>query len=260
MTGRLSVCWWSGIRDSCSTWASPSESQLAKFARFSANPYQQKFLAVLDEMDRQIGRLVDEIDRMGLAENTLLVVTSDNGPTAWPRYYSEGVYPPGSTAGYRGRKWSLYEGGIRIPLIARWKGRIAPGQVDSTTILGSVDFFPTFCAMAGVAPPPGVEFDGENLSQALLGEPAQRSRPLLWEYGRDETFLKPGLASDQSPNLAIRDGRWKLLVNADGSRMELYDFESATDERENVAARHPDVARRLSSRLLEWRKSLPVLE
>ena len=236
----------------------PSEEQLAPFARFR-NPYVAKFYAVLTAMDREIGRLIDAIDELGLADDTLIVLTSDNGPTAWPRYYSEGYDPPGSTAGFRGRKWSLYEGGIRMPLIARWKGRIPPRTLDDRSILGAVDFFPTFCALAGVTPPE-VEFDGEDRSAALLGEPTERTRPLIWEYGRDPSFLQPFLESDRSPNLAVRDGRWKLLVNDDGSSLELYDFSESTDERENVAERHPKTAERLSRLLLEWRRSLPVLD
>jgi len=236
----------------------PSDETLAQYAQFSANPYVQAFYAVLDEMDRQIGRLVDEIDAMGLGERTLIVVTSDNGPTAWKRYYDEGYEPPGSTGGFRGRKWSLYEGGIRMPLIARWTGKIAPGQVDEESVMGGVDLFPTFTSIAGLAAAGG-EFDGEDMSGPLLGTPAQRTKPLIWEYGRDETYLRPGAESDQSPNLAIRDGRWKLLVNADGSGLELYDFEASSDERENVAEANPEVAERLSQQLLGWRVRLPRL-
>ena len=236
----------------------PSKEQAAKYAHLSSDPYLRDYYAVLDPMDEQIGRLVEAIDGMGLAENTLIAVTSDNGPTAWPRYYQEGYEPPGSTAGSRGRKWSLYEGGIRMPFIARWKGKIPAGRVDESTILGAVDLFPTFCALTGVAPPEAA-FDGEDMSRAILGEPRQRSKPLLWDYGRDDTYLKPGNKDDQSPNLAIRDGRWKLLINADGSRLELYDFEASTKERENVAAQHPEVAERLSKQVLAWRRSLPAL-
>ena len=191
-----------------------------------------------------------------MAQRTLIVVTSDNGPTAWARYYNEGRQPPGSTAGYRGRKWSLYEGGIRMPLIVRWKGRIAPRQLDEQSVVGAVDLFPTFCTLAGVDPPE-VDFDGEDKSTAFLGTPQSRQKALIWEYGRDETFLQPGLEDDRSPNLAIRYGRWKLLVNDDGSGLELYDFDQATDERENVAERHPMVAEKLSQQLLEWRRGLP---
>ncbi len=237
---------------------SPSPEQAARYARLSDDPYLRDYYAVLDAMDEQIGRLIDAIDSMGLAENTLIALTSDNGPTAWPRYYEEGYEPPGSTAGFRGRKWSLYEGGIRMPFIARWKGKIPAGRLDETTILGAVDLLPTFCAMAGVEPP-RASFDGLDMSAAMRGRPQMRSRPLYWEYGRDETYLQPGEQSDRSPNLAVRDGRWKLLMNADGSRIELYDFDASTDERDNVAAQYKGVTTRLSRMLLNWRRSLPEL-
>ncbi len=237
----------------------PRDDQLEKYERFKANHYVQKFYAVLVEMDRQIGRLVQAIDALSLAERTLIVLTSDNGPTAWRKYYREGFDPPGSTAGYRGRKWSLYEGGIRMPLIARWKGRVPAGRINETTILAAIDLFPSFCALAGVETPE-VAFDGQDMSDALLGGRRQRTRPIYWEYGRNETYLRPGLESDQSPNLAIRDGDWKLLVNADGTGAELYDFRVGTSERKPVTARYPDVARRLAEKLLLWRRSLPVLE
>ena len=92
----------------------------------------------MDEMDRQVGRVIDAIDEHGLAEQTLIVVAGDNGPTAWPRYYKEGLEPPGSTAGLRGRKWSLYEGGIREPCIVRWKGTAPAGLVNTKTVLAGV--------------------------------------------------------------------------------------------------------------------------
>jgi len=237
----------------------PSQEMLAKYERFKANPYVQRFYAVLDEMDRQIGRLLDTIDELGLAGRTLVMLTSDNGPTAWPRYYKEGYEPPGSTAGFRGRKWSLYEGGIRMPLLARWKGRIPAGVVDRQTVMGSVDLFPTFCKLAGVKPP-AADFDGQDMSAALLGKPQKRERPLYWEYGRDKTYLKPGLPKDQSPNLAIRDGYWKLLINYDGSRLELYNLDADPHEQHNVADQYPKVARRLSKMVIQWRQSLPTLE
>jgi len=236
----------------------PSAAMLEKYHRFAANPYVQRFYAVLDEMDRQIGRLVEAIDSLGLAERTLIVLTSDNGPTAWPHYSKQGFDPPGSTAGFRGRKWSLYEGGIRMPLVARWKGTIPAGVVNHQTVMSAVDLFPTFCKLAGVDPP-AADFDGEDLSAALLGGSPRRKKPVYWEFGRDATYLKPADPHDQSPNLAIRDGRWKLLINADGSGLELYDFAADTSETNSVAAEHPEVAERLSKLLLAWRRTLPVL-
>lgn len=232
----------------------PKPELLEKYAAFSKNPYVQKFYAVLDEMDRQIGRLMEAIDGMGLGDDTLIVLTSDNGPTDWPKYYREGFDPPGSSGPFRGRKWSLYEGGIRMPLIARWKGRIPAGRVDEATVIGAVDLFPTFCGVAGIPAPEG---DGEDMGRALLGTPATRSRPLLWEYGSFAPTLPPGKREHRSPTLAVRDGRWKLLVNADGSRRELYDLGADPAESRNLADAERATADRLAKTVLDWRRSLP---
>lgn len=236
----------------------PKPELLKKYERFSANKYLQQFAATLDEMDRQLGRLIDAVDAAGLGEKTLFVLMGDNGPTAWPYYYKEGLEPPGSTAGLRGRKWSLYEGGIREPLVVRWKGRAPAGRVNRETVASTVDLFPTFCRLAGVKAP-AVEFDGEDMSAAFLGKPQQRKKDLLWEYGRDATYQRPGKADDVSPNLAIRSGDWKALVNDDGSSLELYNLGRSPVERTNLAAQQPAVAKKLADRVMAWRKSLPVL-
>lgn len=236
----------------------PKPGLMAKYSRYSANKYLQQFYAVLDEMDRQIGRLIDVVDQEDLGKETLIVFLGDNGPTAWPYYYKEGLEPPGSTAGLRGRKWSLYEGGIREPLILRQTGRIPAGRVDHKSVISTLDFFPTFCRMAGVTPP-AVKFDGEDRSEAFLGRPRERRSDLFWEYGRDETYPYPGMKWDRSPNCAIRSGNWKALMNADGSGLEVYDLSRGEVERENRADADPRRTRALSQRLLDWRRSLPVL-
>jgi arylsulfatase A-like enzyme len=236
----------------------PKPELMAKYSRFSGNKYLQQFYAVLDEMDRQIGRFIDAVDQEGLANDTLIVFIGDNGPTAWPRYYKEGFEPPGSSGGLRGRKWSLYEGGIREPLIVRQTGRIPAGKVDRRSVVSSVDFFPTLCRLAGI-PAPAANFDGQDLSAAFLGRPRASRSDLYWEYGRDETYPYPGTRWDRSPNCAIRSGNWKALVNADGSGLELYDLERSPVERDNLAMKEPGRARELSDRLLAWRRGLPAL-
>ena len=236
----------------------PKPQILEKFAAFASNPYRQKYFAVIDEMDRQLSRLFRAVDDLGLGERTLLVLASDNGPTAWKRYYDEGYDPPGKTNGLRGRKWSLYEGGIREPLIARWTGTVPAGVTNASTVVNAVDLFQTFCALAGVDAP-DADFDGVDMSEAFLGERPERDRPIFWEYGRDPSYLRPGLESDRSPALAVRDGNWKLLMNTEGTGVELYDFRESYDETVNVAADHPGVARRLRGMLMDWWRSIPRL-
>jgi arylsulfatase A-like enzyme len=242
----------------------PSKAQLeavpAQVDR--ANPQQwRKFFAVLKAMDKQIGRLTDAIDRMGLAEETLIVLTSDNGPTAWQRYYrgdkGEGS-APGFTDGLRGRKWSLYEGGIRMPLIVRWTGHTPTGKVNKTTVGAAVDLLPSLCAIAGVELPADYRSDGVDLSREMLGRAETvRARPLFWEYNSLGGNIQPGLKQDRSPVLAMRDGDWKLLTNADGSNTELYNLATDRDESENLADRYPRRTTRMKGRLLDWYRSLP---
>jgi arylsulfatase A-like enzyme len=224
----------------------PKPELMKKYAKYSANKYVQQYFATIDEMDRQVGRLLEHLDN-----NTLVVLLSDNGPTAWPRYYKEGLEPPGSTGGLRGRKWSLYEGGIRVPMMARLPGRIPAGRVDSTTVLSSLDLFPACCRLANI-PAPQIQFDGEDLSQALLGHASARKTDLFWDYGRDRTYLRPGQEHDQSPNLAIRSGDWKLLMNRDGSSVELYNLTRSPSEQEDLAGEQPARVRKLSKRLRGW--------
>ncbi len=220
-------------------------------AQKEKNPNVAKNLKpVMSEMDRQIGRLMDGLKELGIDNRTLVIFTSDNGP-----------YPhlPGRTIDYRGCKFSLYEGGLRLPFIARWPNVVPADMTDTQTVLGSVDMFPTLCHIAGAEPPRDVAFDGIDRSEALLGNPLPtRDRPLLWEYGRNEKFFGyPKLPGDRSPNLAIRDGGWKLLVNVDGQGTELYDLATDRSESKNVAKDHPEEAARLKSALLKWRQSLP---
>jgi arylsulfatase A-like enzyme len=223
----------------------------------SDNPWQHKFFAVLKEMDRQIGRLVDEIDALGLAENTLIVFTSDNGPTDWPKYYRDNSGgPPGFTGPFLGRKWSLFEGGIRMPFIARWKGRIPEGIVDKSSMMGGIDLSPTFCSLAGVQVPQSEKLDGIDCSAVLLGKPEARPEPLYWQYGAPHAVLKPGKLEYQSPSFAIREGNWKFLINPDGSGARLFNLITDPGEQVNVLELEPARVAMLHKKLGRWAESL----
>jgi len=215
---------------------------------------EAKFFAVLAEMDRQLGRVFDELRRLGIEERTIVVLASDNGPTDWPRYYEAGIKPPGSAGPFRGRKWSLYEGGIRMPLIVRWPDRVPAGHVDSTSVIAAMDLVPSLARLAGVTPAPGL--DGEDASRAIRGETrsVRRARPVYWYYPNDIT---PGNAAFVTPPLAVRDGRWKLLVREDGSGAQLYDLAADPAETSDVGAAHPEIVRRLAGDVVAWRRALP---
>ncbi|MCC6857068.1 MAG: sulfatase-like hydrolase/transferase [Bryobacterales bacterium] len=211
------------------------------------------YYGVLTYMDRQVGRILDALGRLGLADNTVVIFSSDNGPeSGLIPFISQ--YGTATTAGpFRGLKRSLYEGGIRTPFIVRWPGHAPAAKVDNDTVIGGVDFLPTVCKLAGVPLPAGLSLDGEDLSPALLGKPRRRTRPLLWE----NRFPVYGHILDMSPMLAIRDGNWKLLLNPDRSRVELYDIPRDPTEMNNLAERNPAVVKRLSGRLLAWQAALP---
>ena len=213
----------------------------------------QVYYGVLTNLDKQIGRILDKLDQLGLSENTVVVFSSDNGPENSIIPFTSHYGGAASTGPFRGVKRSLYEGGIRLPLIVQWPGKTPAGKVDDATVFGGVDFLPTVCHLAGVKLSAGMTLDGENLSGALLGKPATRQKPLMWEW-RGPVY---GSVLDSAPMLAIREGKWKLLMNPDRSRVELYDIPGDPSEVDNLADREPAVVKRLSNQVLTWQKTLP---
>ena len=213
---------------------------------------EANFKPVLDEYDRQMGRLFAGLKRLGIDSNTIVIFSGDNGPLP--------TYDQRRTAGLRGSKLSLYEGGTRLPLIVRWPGRTPAGRVNEQTVINAVDLLPSLCRLAGAKVPDDLatRLDGEDLSAAFTGATPLRSKTLFWEYGRNETaFNFPPNARNRSPNLAVREGDWKLLVNADGNGAQLYDLSADPKEQNDLAAEQKEVAARLSAAALDWRKSLP---
>lgn len=234
------------LDDTHAPWVPSAHDQARK------QPNGRAMLAkVIAEMDRQIGRLLDGLRDADPARPTFVLFLGDNGPL--PTFDRE------RTAGLRGSKLSLYEGGIRVPAIAWGPGLVRPGVTNDQTVVAAVDLLPSLAALAGATLPAGPAPDGEDLAAALLGTASpKRSGPLFWEYGRNDTsFDYPKPAGDRSPNVAVRDGDWKLLVDADGSRVELYDLAADPEEAKNLAGEQPEVAGRLAESALRWRRSLP---
>ncbi|NNE91663.1 MAG: sulfatase-like hydrolase/transferase [Verrucomicrobiales bacterium] len=230
----------------------PAPGEQEKWADVTENPEEQKFFAVLAEMDRQIGRLVKRIDELGLAEKTLIIFTSDNGPTDWPRYYRSGLEPPGFTGQYFGRKWSLFEGGIRMPFIARWKGKVPEGRTDSTSPVAAIDLSPTFAKLTGAEIPEGVTLDGVDQSSVLLGGASGRSKSIFWQYGAPHAKLMPGNPKFHSPSLAVRDGDFKLLINRDGTDAHLFNLIEDPREENNLVKSQPAKAAELFGKIKVW--------
>lgn len=244
----------------------PDSAVLEKYKSVTANPWEQKFLAVVEELDRQIGRFTKGLDDLGVLDHTIVVFTSDNGPTDWPHYYDRSRYPedyegelyaPGFTGGFYGRKWSLYEGGIRMPFMVMWKDRIAGATEDHTTVMSAIDLFPSLLSLLEIDVPEGL--DGRDKSRALLGEPMLKSDPVMWEYSSNPGgSIAPGNPQFRSPNLAIRQDNMKLLINTDSSEVMMFDLDKDPYEQENLAEENPELAGELAGKVLRWRRSMPV--
>ncbi len=227
----------------------PSEESLVRTAVKNLPTPEHNFRAVLNEYDAQIGRLLDSLRDLGLERNTIVVFSADNGP--------EPSFDHARTLDQRGMKWSLYEGGIREPFLVRWPGHIPAGKTNGTTVVSSIDYLPTITKLAGIPAPADTPFDGIDQSETWLGKAPQRNAPLFWEYGRKPKGYPYPTAGDKSPNVAVRDGDWKLLLNSDGTGFELYDLKSDPKETINLADHEKETANRLRDLALGWRKSLP---
>jgi uncharacterized sulfatase len=204
---------------------------------------RQLYLGVLENMDRQLGELFNFIrSRQSLRENTLILVASDNG------------FEPGAGAAgdLRGSKGSLYEGGIREPFIVWGPGVVdsaAAGTTNETTVITSVDVVASLIKRAVPQPPTEVELDGEDLTETLLGRAKQvRASPLYWVRPPD----RPAIQGIEMPDLAIRDGKWKLLLEMDGTAPQLFDIPNDPAETNDLAAQRPKIAQRLRKQLLKW--------
>lgn len=200
---------------------------------------------VLKEFDQQIGRLVKELDAMGELENTMIIFTSDNGPAP--------SFERLRTNGLRGVKNSLYEGGVNMPMIVHWPEKIKKGQIDSTSVIASIDLYPTLAGIVGAEIPSGYQLDGEDFSEALFSSTIYpRKKPLFFEYGRNHHFRFPKNTSDISLPLAIREQEWKLLSNAKGDSIELFHLATDPYETNNLAQKKPAVVRELTEKLTTW--------
>jgi arylsulfatase A-like enzyme len=231
----------------------PLPGSADKFKSVSDDPYVRDFFAVLEEMDKQIGRVIATVDELNLGKKTLILFTSDNGPTDWPKKYKTGP-PAGFTGPFRGRKWSLFEGGIRMPFIARWTGKIPAGIKDTTSVMSAIDLSPTICQFAGVSVED--DLDGLDRGDVLLGKGSRRAQPVFWQYGHPHAILKGGRPEHQSPTFAMRDGRWKFLINPDGSEAQLFDLEADEGEATNLFSRQPKRGAAMAARISAWAKDL----
>jgi arylsulfatase A-like enzyme len=213
----------------------------------------------VEELDFHTGRLLDELDQLRLRENTLVLFTSDNG--TWSnnqenlRRRHNGEIAWGSSGPLREAKGSTYEGGLRVPCIARWAGKVPAGRV-SDAMFATIDFLPTFGKLAGYEVPRDRIIDGVDQSELLLGKSERSARDHFHYFSQNELH-------------AVREGPWKLVLpnrkvfypyvkDRGASEIELYNLEADIGETRNVAREHPEIVERLRNRAqaFQWPEKL----
>lgn len=204
-----------------------------EFARFYPEPVAQPnatMAAMVTALDAYVGQVVDAIESQGLAENTLILFTSDNGP------HAEGGIDPldlESSGSYRGHKRDLLDGGIHIPMIAAWAGKITPGRVDDTA-WSFADVLPTVAALAGVHPSsvPGIQTNGKSVLPILLDEDAGlEDRMIYWEFRRGK--------SGQDVAQAARRGDWKAVRYGVDAPLQVFNIVDDPGEMEDLGQQYP---------------------
>jgi arylsulfatase A-like enzyme len=218
-------------------------------------PNRREYLACIIHLDAAVGRILEALQKTGKGDNTLVVFTSDNGgistaPNDDDKYPADN-YVPGPSCGdnrpLRGQKGSVYEGGVRVPTVARWPGRLKPGT-SFTTPVHITDWTPTFCGLAGYKPDRDLRWDGQNLWPALSGQAPAKQRPIY-------------MAAPNFRARALRDGNWKLIVTegagnkkaekAGDDRIELFNIGADPNETSDVAERNPQKVVELRALLAE---------
>lgn len=208
------------------------------------------YLAVLEEMDRQLGRLFQHVQNDPvLSKNTIILACSDNGP-------DPGLGSPGP---FRGYKTQLFEGGIRSSLVA-WAPTLmnedALGTINQDSIFSAIDLVPTLLEICQASPAPNTTFDGEPLPDTLLGESnSSRQKPIFFRRPPDRNSF---YGVNDLPDLAVRNGRWKLLCEYDGSAPLLYDLSIDPKESKNLAKQRPDILKVLTKAVVAWHNAMPT--
>ncbi len=194
---------------------------------------EKGFAAMVTRLDRDVGRIVDLLQELGIAKETLVIFTSDNGP------HHEGGHDHAffnSNGPLRGYKRDLYEGGIRVPMIAWWPGKIEAGSV-SDHVSAFWDVMPTACEVAGLEPPGDI--DGISFLPELLGKPQRKHHHLYWKF---------------KGKIALRQGKWKLVRNGNEEAYELYNLKKDPGERKNLASHRPELLRQMKATARSIRK------
>ncbi|MEC9093999.1 MAG: sulfatase-like hydrolase/transferase [Planctomycetota bacterium] len=218
----------------------------------SAPKFMEPYAAISDEgirqhhgnitqLDQAFGNLMNALEQMKYTESTCVFYTSDNGPEG------KGTQgrTRGSTGGLRGRKRHTHEGGIRVPGMVRWPGKIKPETTSDTPVIGS-DIFPTICQIVGEALPSDRVIDGASILPIFAGEPIQRKEPLYWR-----NHLAP-----KNSRVAIRIGDWKILGSDDLTQFELYNIQEDWQEQKELSTAYPEKFEELKRKLISYDQSV----
>jgi arylsulfatase A-like enzyme len=218
--------------------------------------YDPTYAAMICSVDESVGRIMALLDELKLAENTLVIFSSDNGGVGG--YQREGIRQERSitdNAPLRGGKGMLYEGGIRVPYVFRWPGKIAGGIICGEPII-SVDLYPTLLEVAAAGRPAVYPLDGVSYLKLLTsrGEDRLDRDAIYWHF---PGYLGAGPnAWRTTPAGAIRSGDWKLQEFFEDGRLELYNLRDDLSETNNLAMKLPDKTRELHEKLVAWRKKV----
>ncbi len=236
---------------------SPFETVAALEAKFAAKPrgrmhHDEKLAAMVESLDHTVGRIMSKLDELGVADNTLLVFTSDNGGVPFDvdgKWWRE-KKPNTSNGILKGGKGGLFEGGIRVPYIFRFPGRIPAGTLSHEPIT-TIDLYPTLLAQAGLKPPANHHLDGVDISPCLAdAKDRLPQRALYWYYSNYSFAGRPGMV--------IREGDWKFLYFFENEDEELYNLAKDIGEEKNVLAGRPERAAAMRAKLDAWAAEVNV--
>lgn len=237
----------------------PIDAKPELIKRFKSKPgvgghKNPTYAAMIASVDESVGRVLQTLDELKLADNTVVFFASDNGGVGG--YVREGIKESGDitdNAPFRSGKGSLYEGGTRVPLIARWPGHIPAGtSCDVLTI--HVDIFPTLMNLGGIAATSQL-LDGQSLEPLLLKPDGPFSRDAIYQHFPG--YLGAGKNTWRTtPVSLIQSGDWKLMEFLEDGRLELYNLKDDIGETQNLATTHPEKARELHQKLITWRESI----
>ena len=220
----------------------PYDAQRPRIAN-NSQAFEPVYAGVIETVDDTVGRLMAKLEALKLADNTIVIFTSDNGGLHVP----EGPHPKVThNTPYRAGKGFVYEGGLRIPLIVRWPGRVPAGRVVDAPVINT-DWIPTLMELAGQPIPAGL--DGVSLAALLTGRGAAPQRSLFWHFPH---YTNQG----SRPSGAMRDENWMLVEFYDDDAVELYDLATDIRETQNVAGQHPDRVAKMRAALAAWRKEV----